>query len=170
MRRYFVIIPVVAALSTWVVWEHHKSAFYTKALPDKIKTYRVNTQGSDAVVLLRKACGGVIFDLTDETLSAIGQQGLSFFQNARQGRGYPATDRNAYYYSYAEWQDTPVPQGWVGPEGFFSLSLQCMNNPRETDKAISEALKLPGSYFTTKRSGELVVIPSLKMAILAYYN
>lgn len=150
--------------------EHHKSVFYTNALPEEIRTTRADTRGSDAIVFFRKACGGVIFDLTDETISAIEQRRLSFFLNARQGRGYPIGDRKAYYYSYAEWQETPVPEGWVGSEGIFSLSVQCMENRRALDKAISEALKLPGSYFTTKRAAELVVIPSLKIAVLAYYN
>jgi len=154
----------------WIVWEHYQRIFYENALPEPIQVNGIVTKGSDATILSREACGGVIFNLTDETVSAIRQRGLSFFLSARQGRGYLEDTREAYYYSYAEWQETPIPGGWVGGEGIFSLSLTCMKNSNAMDKAISEALKLPGTYYTRARESELVVIPSLKIAVLAYFG
>ncbi|TIN27401.1 MAG: hypothetical protein E5Y31_13195 [Mesorhizobium sp.] len=170
MLRYITILLAASVLAAWLAWQHYQNVFYENGLPEAIQVSGIISKGSDATILSREACGGVIFGLADETVFAVKKRGLSFFLSARQGRGYAVDTREGYYHSYAEWRETPVPEGWVGGEGIFSLSLSCMNNSSAMDKAISEALKLPGSYFTRAQESELVVIPSLKMAVLAYYG
>jgi hypothetical protein len=114
-----------------------------------------------------EACGGAIFKLTQLNVTAIEHQGLNFFQMARQGRGYPEGDRLHSFYSYEPWQQTPLPAAWAS-EGTW-LGLACMRLGFGLTRSITNAAREPGSYFTLKRSGAmLLVIPRLKLAVYTY--
>lgn len=116
-----------------------------------------------------ESCGGVIFKLSAATISSLKEQGLLFLASARQGRGYPAGDRLSHYYHYAEWQETPVPTGWLG-DGILAMELHCMDIGHSTRRAIGEAVQAPGSYFTTKDEGQLLILPDLGWAVYVYYG
>ncbi len=110
---------------------------------------------------------GAIFQLDDATRNEIDRKGLPFFDDARQGRGHPPGSHRQSYCKYEPWQETPVPQKWI--RGSWS-GLSCMELPQELSRAIVEAAKQPGSYFTTKREAELLVIPSLGLIVFTYFG
>jgi hypothetical protein len=114
-----------------------------------------------------EGCGGAIFKLTDATAAAISDRGLDFLKDARQGRGYKdKLDRSFYYYSYMPWQATPLPSQWtsMGPWS----GLNCMRLRTEVMENILDAAQKAGSFYTTGLSKILLVVPSLRMAILTY--
>ena len=162
---------VVAAVLGWHVVE---TRFYRAALPAEIGlSFDFATTGSNVSVLGavflfdRKACGGAIFDLTDTTVAAIRERGMDFLKDARQGRGYADNaDRLFYNYSYGPWQPTPLPQEWTS--GGMWYGLDCMGLGTAIGQSIVEAAKTPGSFYTTGSSKTLLIVPSLKIAVLTY--
>jgi hypothetical protein len=162
-------------ISAWFYWNRQQFVFYEKALPQAIQTTGIITAGSDSglfdalLPIRRESCGGVIFELADETVSSVRERGLLFLAGARQGRGYPAGNRLSHYYRYAEWQETPVPTGWLG-DGILALELHCMGVGRSTRRAIGEAVQSPGSYFATMDEGQLLILPDLGWAVYVYYG
>jgi len=61
-----------------------------------------------------------------------------------------------------------VPHRWVS-EGIW-IGLHCMRLPRVTVQQIVDAAKKAGSYYTTKREAELLVIPSLGLVLYTYFG
>jgi hypothetical protein len=171
MPRYakylLVCAGAVAAIFTLVplLWSVYETSHYQKALPELLATRGLAQTG--ASVGFGEACGGAIFQLGDSTRDEINRKGLAFFDDARQGRGYPSGSPRESYFKYERWQETPVPQKWTG--GSWS-GLSCMEMPQELFRAIAEAARQPGSYFTTKREAELVVIPSLGLIVFTYFG
>ncbi len=169
------LVCVAGPLSIWGWWTFSEAQFYKDALPEVIQTTGILTAGSDASIvefflpIRREGCGGVVFGLTSETTEAVETQGLSFLESARQGRAYPVGSKKAYYYSYEHWQKTPVPPGWLG-DGILALGFHCMDLRSSESQAIDEAARKPGSYFTTKPEGILLVIPTLGLAVFTYYG
>jgi hypothetical protein len=115
-----------------------------------------------------EACGGALFYLAHATRDAIEKQGIAYFADALQGRGYPEGSRRAFYYHYETWKETPVPHDWVS-EGMW-VGLHCMDLQKDLARQIVDAAKVPGSYFTTKDEGQLLVIPSLGLVVFTYFG
>jgi hypothetical protein len=160
-------VLLVAGWFIVTVWE---TQFYEQALPAELETWGPATTGSDAhwwyvlVPARWEACGGAIFHMTPATIEKINAQGLEFFSNAIQGRGY-LTGRLKYYYK--PWAETPVPLGWTG-DGVWSIGLHCIGTSRA--RQIAAAAKEPGSYYTQKDEAELLVIPKLGLIVLTYFG
>ncbi|MGB3645927.1 MAG: hypothetical protein WBA15_15785 [Mesorhizobium sp.] len=181
MRKYVVLLGIALSLcigalvATQIYWNRQRASFYGNALPKVIQTTGFIAIGSDSSLLdmllpiRAESCGGVIFKLSAATISSLKEQGLLFLASARQGRGYPAGDRLSHYYHYAEWQETPVPTGWLG-DGILAMELHCMDIGHSTRRAIGEAVQAPGSYFTTKDEGQLLILPDLGWAVYVYYG
>jgi hypothetical protein len=146
--------------------------FYQRALPAALITEGLATTGSDVGVLslllpIRpEACGGAIFHLADQSVTGIAQAGLAFFQNAVEGRGYPQGHRLHYFYRYKPWRETPVPHAWTS-DGMWP-GLACVRASAALAEAILKAAREPSSYYTTKPSAELLVIPRLKLVVFTY--
>ncbi len=98
------------------------------------------------VPIRAESCGGVIFKLSAATISSLKEQGL-----------------------LSEWQETPVPTGWLG-DGILAMELHCMDIGHSTRRAIGEAVQAPGSYFTTKDEGQLLILPDLGWAVYVYHG
>ena len=146
---------------------------YRSALPAEIETtFGLATTGSSSSILdlfaggRMEACGGAIFKLSDKTISAVRDGGLTFLKDARQGRGYTdAADRLFHYYSYAPWQPTPLPPKWTSEGAWYGLS--CMYLGPEV-RSILDAARAPGSFYTTGRSKMLWIAPGLGLAVFTF--
>ena len=155
-------------------WSFVVADYYRRALPIQLETVDGPITGSDldlmtALAPLRhEACGGALFHLTEATLDLIQKNGLSFFDNAVQGRGYPDGHQKSYFYRYAAWQETPATENmrknsaWVG--------LVCMKLGNEMERKIEQAANEPGSYFTTVHEAVLLVVPRLGFVVLLYFG
>ena len=137
-------------------------------LPEKIEV-----SGSVLIkeeFLITEGCGIKVFDLSKNTLYQINQQGLSFFKNATKARGYDLNKhRHNHYYSYEQWQETPVQESKENKN--FWWGLRCAKG-LNLDKSLSEKITLAastkGSYYTGHYEGQLVVIPSLGIVVFSY--
>jgi hypothetical protein len=133
-----------------------RASFYQNALPEALGTTDILVLGSDAswfdmvLPIRREGCGAVVFRLSPETIAKIRQQGLAFFQDARQARGYDANSAKGRYYAYAAWQATPAPEGWFG-DGAVAGSLSCAGVANDLIRKITEGGKGTEGYFTTKK-------------------
>jgi hypothetical protein len=65
-------------------------------------------------------------------------------------------------FSYAKWQQTPADIALGG--------LRCAPIERALENSITTALSASGSYYTTSRKSELVVIPSLGLVVLSIFD
>ncbi|WP_111564421.1 hypothetical protein [Rhizobium sp.] len=152
-----------------------KASFYQNALPEALGTTDILVLGSDAswfdmvVPIRREGCGAVVFRLSPETIAKIRQQGLAFFQDARQARGYDANSAKGRYYAYAAWQATPAPEGWFG-DGAVAGSLSCAGVANDLIRKITEGGKGAEGYFTTKSEAQLIVLPQEQIAIYTYFG
>jgi hypothetical protein len=165
----------IAAL--WVGWRILETNFYRNAIPAEIGlTWDLATTGSDSSLITAllpippKACGGAIFGLAAAAAEAVKHGGLTFLSGARQGRGYQQTyDRQYAYYTYAPWQQTPLPDGWLAEvlNGQW-YGLSCMRLSSRYAESIAKAAGHPGSFYTTGSSKMLLVIPELALVVYTY--
>lgn len=122
------------------------------------------------VPVRHKTCGGFAFRLSDDTAAKIEADGVTRLQSARAGRGY-RSEKEESYYSYEPWRQTPVPTSWAG-DSTWAMSLGCFgDDTREFDtNVVFKAAREPGSYLTTGRKIELLVIPRLRLVVGTYYD
>ncbi len=156
---------VVILLSPFFAYEAFQYYWYALVLPPQIQiTYPVSI-GDESH--FREGCGVAVFKVSDKTIEAIQKDGLKFFDGATQGRGYPKPSEPLYgYHTYETWKETPVPFGWVSEGTWFMCSVIRPDVARE----IVKAAKLPGSFYTIKPEGQLLVIPSLGYVVFSYYG
>ena len=164
---------VVILLAPFLAYEVFQYCWYAAVLPSQIKiTYPVSIGDESG---FREGCGVAVFKVSDETIEDIQKNGLKFFDGATQGRGFPKPKEplsfsdhkklsDYSYHTYETWKETPVPPNWVSEGSWFMCSVIRHDVARE----IIKAAKLPGSFYTTKREGELVVIPSLGYIVFSY--
>ena len=172
MRRLAIYVLLLFAILAvlYVVPAAKATNFYEKALPPQLRTSGFVTSGSDYglfgfLTLSREACGAVVFELSSETIAEIRRDGLSFFREATQGRGYPGSA----YYHYQAWQQTPVPASWFG-DGAVSASLHCAGFGRELRRRIGEGSRRGGSFYTTMSEAQLIVLPDEGIIVLTYFG
>ena len=109
----------------------------------------------------------MVHRLTPATLERIREQGLAFFENAREARGINPGQRHRY--RYAAWQETPLPRNYTRNGSW--LGLNCMGWAwSDEGRRAFEAARVPGSYFTTKHEGVLLVVPDLGLVLFTYFG
>jgi hypothetical protein len=174
-RKSWVFVPIVVFGIFWLAWSIYETRFYKAAIPEQIGVTGFVDSGSEPGLIVgllslsREGCGAAVYSLSDQTVKAIKMEGLDFFKTATQGRGYLQKRRDDYYYAYEPWKETPT--GESRGETFVGLALSCHGGySRRYTRLITESLMKPGSYYAQKPEGQLVVIPSLKIVILAYYG
>jgi len=140
---------------------------YRGLLPEKIGVSRHVL--IDDVFMVREGCGVAIFELSENTLNQIKEQGLSFFEGATRARSYnPDKDRYNGLKSYEEWRETPM-LFENSPNHKFWIGLSCASNLDESlREAILSAISVQGSYYTGHYEAGLVVIPKMRLVILSY--
>jgi hypothetical protein len=163
---------VVAVLVTclWAFYSIMEARWFDGMLPAALQTKGSAIVRHDAslfaiILSVRyKSCGGATYGLSRRTLSAIDSQGLAFFAQARRSRA--VTHRRAGLpLAYQPWRPTPVPPEWTS-EGMW-LGLACMGWTWSRN-AIYAAARGPGSYYTTTDNAQLLVIPSLGLAVFTF--
>jgi hypothetical protein len=165
---FYTFLLVAILLALYIAPAVKSTNFYEKALPLQLQTTGFVTAGSDVGfldILAREACGAVVFNLAPETIETIKRDGLSFFDGATQGRGYP-TD---HYYHYGPWQQTPTPSTWFG-EGIVAGSLSCANLSPELRRRIREGSLRPGSFYSIKPEAQLIVLPDEGLVVFTYFG
>lgn len=164
---------VAILLSPFFAHEAFQYYWYSLALPAQIQiTYPVSIGEESG---FREGCGVAVFKVSCKTIESIQKDGLKFFDGATQSRGYPKpseplsfSDREKLsyyaYHTYETWKETPVPPGSVGEGSWFMCSVIRPDVARE----IVKAAKLPGSFYTIKPDGQLLVIPTLGYVVFSY--
>jgi hypothetical protein len=162
----FLLVAILVTL--FLVPVAKNTNFDEKALPIQLQTTGLVIAGSDAGYLdflyfRREACGAAVLRLDPQTVEMIKRDGLDFFSDAIQGRGYPGN----HYYHYESWLRTPAPQNWFG-DGVVSVSFHCANISSELLRRIIKASLRPGGFFAVKEEGQLFVLPDEGMVVFAY--
>lgn len=152
-----VIAPMVAIwLLLWLWGDRH----YRRAIPEDVPvlamlsaTNGFTCGGGGAIFALRPGSGDRI---KREGVAALGQPGV--------GRGYAPNTRKGVYYTWSPWTPTPI----AFPVDGFWPGLNCLEAPQKDQ--IIEALAQPGSWVSYSRAGELMVIPSLNLAVFTFFD
>jgi len=162
------ILGAILFAGWWTGTSIRATRWFVGMLPAALHTTGLATVGNDATLAhhlglaLYKPCGGATFSLTRGTLAAIERDGLAFFDTARQPRrlDYPRP-----LDEYAPWRETPVPEQWT--DNGMWLGLYCMGWASSRHDIYLTA-RVRGSYYTTMRNMQLLVIPKLGLAVLTF--
>jgi hypothetical protein len=161
MRRAIRILLGVC-LVMWLGWRTISDLWYRDFLPSQIGVAGLLAEGDDfnpllllAYFIRHEACGGVVFRLLPETVTAIEREGLNFFAEARVGRGHR-------HWRYLDWRETPVP--WLHHK---RTELDCMGWTPWNGR-LRAALGQPGSYYSLTGYGSVVVVPAMGVALIGY--
>jgi hypothetical protein len=170
MKKFLFCGCLLIALLTGIYLAPHKdvASAFDRVLPDKLQITDIIAEGNDASLLdvvgfRREFCGVVVFSLTPDTIERMRKEGLTFFADAIQARGFP----HQSYYRYEAWKTTPVPQDWFG-DGAIAGSLHCANLEPELRNQIQDGSLRLGGFYTTKDEGQLIVLPEERIAIFTY--
>lgn len=152
------IIPIgISIFSIYLIYLLINYSFYVRVIPGKIQVNESIEINSDF-----EECGGgvAIFKLSNDTISNIKREGITFFANARQGKsGDP-------YHSYGKWEETPVPPSWRS-EGLWQ-GLGCATSLLVSN--VVDASSKKGAYYTVGHCGVLMVIPHLGIIVFTYFD
>jgi len=143
-------------------WEAH---FYEGFLPSTIEvTENLFTDSIRGGVI--EGCGVAIYRLSPSTIERINSVGIDYFRQAI----HPRKDGGRSF-TYSEWKETPrsasIYKEVSDPERSYA-GMSCADVPSRLGKAISQSLRVKGSFYTSARTREVIVIPSLELAIFSY--
>jgi hypothetical protein len=113
-----------------------------------------------------------VYSISDDTASAIKQEGIDFFKGKQQWREMPSwvnasvkADSNRY--TYLPWKPTPVPSDWI-QESPWGLCFPD-DPPSEFWTWLKAAGRAEGFYtHTDPFEANLVIFPELKVVIYCY--
>jgi len=119
---------------------------------------------------ITEGCGGIIFKISDLTKNQVLKNGVSFLDKDLYGRGYKDDKKKQYYYTYEPWIETPViiKDGIASGLNCLLLKDNMIEDDNEMASVVRNAVKQRGSYYTKKREGELLLVPSKGLLFFAY--
>jgi len=165
--RFLYLCVAVAAVST-------ASAIASFMLPPFPRTIDVDAIiASDEQGGLTEGCGAFYYRLSADTIGHLNEDGIAFLQ-----RG-PKPRREDLGNPYGAWIETPGEinrhTNGSGPVGSTIYGLYALSGYDSSDEKlkkeankISEALEMPGSYYTTTANREGIIIVSPKRGTAAY--
>jgi hypothetical protein len=156
-KHYF--LGILLIFSPYIAYKLFQYHCYVSAIPSAIEVTWPVSMGEDSG--FREGCGTAVFRLSGRTLVNIAQSRLHYFDGVTQARGHQDS-----YHTYKPWQETPIPATWQDHEGW----LLCPFMDDDLLRQIYQAAKEKGAYYTTKPEAELVVIPSLKIAVFSFFG
>lgn len=112
---------------------------------------------------VREGCGVAVWRMSAHTRLALHQDALGFLAQARQARGYSEP-----YYRFEPWQPSPVPDELNSDGGW--LSLACASPSERLEQLINVAMQSPGSFYSIKPEGILLLIPAQGLIVFGYYG
>ena len=159
---FFLFFLIVSGYTAFTFWEND---FYLKALPSHLGVQEILKKQSEGS--FRESCGGVIFQLSKSTISAINKEGVTFLNRDLYGRGYQEkNDRERAYYTYNKWTKTPIKL----TDGL-SPGMHCLlKDDKDMAKKVRFAAQHEGSFYTVKSEAELLLIPELGLLFYAYFG
>lgn len=166
--KFILLLFIFTIIYCYCLYWLDSQNFSKGLLPEKIEV-----SGSVLIkeeFLIREGCGIKVFKVSKNTLTQINQQGLTFFKNTTKARGYDL-DKHRYnhYYSYEQWQETPVQESEENRNFWAGLSCaEGLNLDKPLSEKIALAANTKGSYYTGHDEGQLVVIPRLGIVIFSY--
>lgn len=156
------------AIPSCNVWGwFYRQNLFTDLLPRKIETIG-SVSTADGNIL--DTCFFGVYKLSDSTLNKISREGLAFFDDATKSRGYFKEGRRSMgmYDVYSQWQQTPIQN--TNDNRSFGSGLECALK-KGYDENLVKKIELEsyrvGAFYTGHREGQLVIFPSLGIAVLS---
>ena len=110
---------------------------------------------------LREGCGVTVWRMSAQTSRALQQDALRFLAAARQARGYSDA-----YHSFEPWRPSPLPDEFGSDGGW--LPLSCASPSERLERVINLAMQSPGSFYSSKPEGVLLLIPAEGLIVFGY--
>lgn len=155
---------LILCLYLWLVYD--RRSVIVGLLPQQIEVSKIVS--THIVSGIRESCGATVYLLSDGAIANIKEKQLRFFKGLTKAKNFESDPKNPYY-SYEEWQETPIKKK-PGNRGFYS-GMSCAVDSGLDEKLseqIYNAIEKKGSYYTGHYEGQLVVIPALRIAIFAH--
>jgi hypothetical protein len=131
--------------------------FQRNSIPQKLHTGWFYAEGSCGDLMSYQ--GAFAFSLAQETITALRQQGLSFFDDIDE----PDNAAKDQYFGGGGWKDTPVPPGLLS--NGTPKNLYCGEHLWLWPKGITEVLQRPGSFYQTGGGRSIYVLPDLGLVV-----
>lgn len=155
-KRFFAFVFIL--IFPYISFKINQYLNYTSYIPQAIDIswpLIMNQNG-----LFMDNCGFAIFNLKDNTVQSIKDQGIDFFGSAIKARG-----SHKYTYAYKAWKLTPIPSNW----GIDEPRWLCMPNNNDKVKDITKQAYQAGGFYTTLKYMDLVVLPAKGILIYSFY-
>lgn len=167
LKYIFLYLSFILLIFFYWRYEQYSQSFYQGLLPEGLEISGSAIPKDESA--LTGGCGIVIFKLSNNTLSKISHKKLSFLKELTKARDYNS-DKYNLHYSYSDWQETPLQE--TNENKNFGLGLSCSRSKLDENlyKRINLGARTTGSYYTGHQEGQIVVIPSLGIAVLSYVD
>lgn len=154
----WITLILVAGYGAWTLFQWN---WYLKIVPAEIGTTYPVYIGSQSD--FREGCGVAIFRLDRATTLKIQAEGLRFLASARHSRG-----SEDHYHTFEEWQPTPHPGDVEDDQSILTHGLVCSGAWSYLSTPLEDAVRVPGSFYVFGPEKVIVVIPSERVAVLAW--
>jgi hypothetical protein len=153
----------IALLAIYSAWSLFEWDWYLGIVPSRIgTTYPIHISGDSG---FREGCGAAVFRLDEATTLKVEVEGVRFLNTARQSR----KSKDAYH-TFEEWKPTPHPGDVTDDQSILTYGLMCSGAWHSLSQRLEDAVRAPGSFYAFGPEKVIVVIPSLRMAVLSWYG
>lgn len=165
-RLIFIVVAIIAVYKL-IAYAYFLilSAHYRQYLPPFVEI-ESNVYAGDSIGGFVEGCGVGIFKLSANTSAEISSKGVSFLnQNSKSNSG------NDAHAEFSDWRETPhtasIYEQVTAPERWYAES-SCAEVPVSLGTAINRSLRQKGSFYAATSTSEVLIIPSLKVAIFSH--
>ena len=137
------------------------AGFYLRVLPAEDGVSRAIDRGGESDLF--SGCGAAVYRLDSRTSDAIARKGAAFFTGVRHSR--KSSDA---YHTFGRWQPTPDARFVHDDQTLLSPGLECADLDPGLQQIITDATRQPGSYYAYGPEKTLLVVPSLRLVVLAW--
>lgn len=141
---------------------------YIDKIPPELKIEKVKLVDGDLGGL--GWCGVTIFELKNDILEDVKNDGLQALTDARQSREVSIRGK---YKQYTSWRETPYIETGDGMtlEDRWLGGMSCAKSmQRDLKNSLSKAIHSPKSYYAKSNDAGLVVIPHLGVAAYIHFD
>lgn len=153
-----IIAGVLALLLIGYLWIE---SFYMRIIPAEIGiSYPLARGGASD---FREGCGAAVYRIDHDTAEGISQRGLNYFPAGSHSR--KADDP---YHRFVAWRPTPDAAFVHDDQTLLSPGLECAELDMHLKEKIEAASRTKGAFYTHGPEKVILVVPELRLVVLAY--
>ena len=154
-------IALAGVLALLLIGKLWTESFHMRIIPAEIGISYPLARGG--VSDLREGCGAAVYRIDKDTTNGITQRGLKYFPATSHSR--KAADP---YHTFEAWRPTPDAAFVHDDQTLLSPGLECAALDMHLKEQIEKASRTTGAFYTHGPEKLIIVIPELRLVVLAY--